>query len=62
MNCDGLKKTMIVDVDGSFLGKAGYVLPNAGDQWDGDPAFGIGDYRIPKVCLLCSGSLSVFCQ
>ena len=49
MDCDALKKAMVSDTDGSLLGSPGYVLPNAGFEWDGDPRRGIGDYRIPMV-------------
>ncbi|KAK7468036.1 hypothetical protein BaRGS_00036740, partial [Batillaria attramentaria] len=52
MDCDAMKKAMVVDEDGSLLGgTGGYVLPNAGFEWNGDPRRGIGDYRIPKVAL-----------
>ncbi|KAK7468043.1 hypothetical protein BaRGS_00036747 [Batillaria attramentaria] len=48
MDCDAMKKAMVVDEDGSLLGgTGGYVLPNAGFEWNGDPRRGIGDYRIP---------------
>lgn len=49
MDCDGLKKSMIVDEDGSLLGAAGYVLPNSAFQWNNDTGHGVGDFRIPKV-------------
>lgn len=49
MDCDALKKALVVDTDGSLLGAPGSVLPNAGFEWDGDPRRGLGDYRIPKV-------------
>lgn len=49
MDCDALKKALVVDTDGSLLGVPGSVLPNAGFEWDGDSRRGIGDYRIPKV-------------
>ena len=64
MNCDGLKKLLVVDSDGSFLGEAGFALPNSGEQWDADPAFGVGDYRIPKVGLSCWGCVAApgFCS
>ncbi|XP_076438726.1 fibrocystin-L-like isoform X2 [Babylonia areolata] len=51
MDCDGMKKALVEDTDGSLLGSPGYVLPNAGFEWDGDPRRGIGDYRIPTVML-----------
>ncbi|XP_043922184.1 fibrocystin-L [Protopterus annectens] len=51
MECDGKKKNIIKDLDGSFLGKVGTVIPQAEYQWDGDKRYGIGDYRIPKLLL-----------
>ncbi|XP_076438592.1 LOW QUALITY PROTEIN: fibrocystin-L-like [Babylonia areolata] len=51
MNCDGLKKAMLVDTDGTLLGSAGTVLPDAGFQWDQNASFGVGDHRLPPVML-----------
>ena len=49
MDCDGLKKSLIRDVDGSFLGHKGTVLPNSAYQWGGDQLHGLGDNRIPAA-------------
>ncbi|KAM9340526.1 fibrocystin-L-like [Symphorus nematophorus] len=51
MECDAKKKSMLKDVDGSFLGAVGTVLPQSEYEWGGDPRRGLGDYRIPKVML-----------
>lgn len=51
MDCDGKKKSLLTDLDGSFLGAAGAVLPQSEFEWGGDPRRGLGDYRIPKVML-----------
>ncbi|XP_043923025.1 fibrocystin-L-like [Protopterus annectens] len=51
MECDGKKKNIIKDLDGSFLGTIGTVIPQAEYQWNGDKRYGIGDYRIPKLLL-----------
>lgn len=51
MDCDGLKKAMIKDTDGSFLGFKGAVIPESEFEWDGDARRGLGDYRIPKTLL-----------
>ncbi|KAK7898488.1 hypothetical protein WMY93_019341 [Mugilogobius chulae] len=51
MECDAKKKTLLRDVDGSFLGAVGAVVPQSEYEWDGDPRRGLGDYRIPKVML-----------
>ncbi|XP_041664378.1 fibrocystin-L-like [Cheilinus undulatus] len=51
MECDAKKKSMIKDLDGSFLGAVGAVLPQSEFAWGGDPRRGLGDYRIPKTMI-----------
>ncbi|XP_072177767.1 fibrocystin-L-like [Diadema setosum] len=51
MDCDGHKKAIIRDLDGSFLGSVGSVIPDSAYEWDGDPRRGLGDYRIPRMLL-----------
>nr|XP_009292515.1 fibrocystin-L isoform X2 [Danio rerio] len=51
MDCDAKKKTMLKDLDGSFLGAVGAVVPQSEYEWNGNPRHGLGDYRIPKVML-----------
>ncbi|XP_051526679.1 fibrocystin-L-like [Myxocyprinus asiaticus] len=51
MDCDAKKKSMLKDLDGSFLGAVGAVVPQSEYEWNGDPRHGLGDYRIPKVML-----------
>ncbi|XP_068094025.1 fibrocystin-L-like [Hyperolius riggenbachi] len=51
MDCDAKKKSLLKDLDGSFLGQIGAVVPQSEYQWDGDTRDGVGDYRIPKVML-----------
>jgi hypothetical protein len=53
MDCDAKKKCVIKDIDCSLLGGKGKctILPEAEYEWDGDPARGVGDYRIPKTFL-----------
>ncbi|XP_021354106.1 fibrocystin-L-like [Mizuhopecten yessoensis] len=51
MDCDGLKKGLFSDEDGSFLGSSGAVVPQSEWEWDGDARRGLGDYRIPKTML-----------
>lgn len=48
MDCDGLKKVLFKDLDGTFLGHVGAVIPQSEFEWNGDPRRGLGDYRIPK--------------
>ncbi|XP_033757813.1 fibrocystin-L-like [Pecten maximus] len=52
MDCDGLKKDLFSDMDGTFLGgSVGAVISESEWQWGGDPRRGLGDYRIPKSML-----------
>uniref|UniRef100_A0A8D0SJH6 Fibrocystin-L n=1 Tax=Sus scrofa TaxID=9823 RepID=A0A8D0SJH6_PIG len=51
MVCDAKRKSLLRDMDGSFLGNSGAVIPEAEYEWNGNSQFGIGDYRIPKVML-----------
>ncbi|KAJ0054901.1 hypothetical protein NL108_007111 [Boleophthalmus pectinirostris] len=51
MECDAKKKTLLRDLDGSFLGVVGTVIPHSEYAWDGDARRGLGDYRIPKMML-----------
>ena len=47
MVCDAKRKSLLKDMDGSFLGNSGSVIPEAEYEWNGNSQFGIGDYRIP---------------
>uniref|UniRef100_A0A8C5R062 PKHD1 like 1 n=1 Tax=Leptobrachium leishanense TaxID=445787 RepID=A0A8C5R062_9ANUR len=51
MTCDAKRKALLKDLDGSFLGSEGAVVPQAEYQWNGLSSYGLGDYRIPKVML-----------
>ena len=51
MVCDAKRKSFLRDVDGSFLGKSGSVIPQSEYEWDGNSQLGTGDYRIPKAML-----------
>ncbi|ELK37593.1 Fibrocystin-L [Myotis davidii] len=51
MVCDAKRKSFLRDLDGSFLGNSGSVIPQSEYEWNGNSQFGIGDYRIPKVML-----------
>ncbi|KPP78019.1 fibrocystin-L-like, partial [Scleropages formosus] len=51
MDCDAKKKALLKDLDGSFLGSVGAVVPQSEFEWNGDKRRGLGDYRIPKVML-----------
>ena len=48
-DCDGMKKAMIVDKDGTLIGNGGgTVIADSAFEWDGNPAKGLGYYRVPK--------------
>ena len=56
MDCDGLKKQLLTDKDGSFLGGSpGTVIAQSDFGWCPGPscdlARGLGDFRIPKEAL-----------
>ncbi|KAM4688908.1 fibrocystin-L [Discoglossus pictus] len=51
MDCDAKKKALLKDLDGSFLGSQGAVIPQSEYEWGGDARHGVGDYRIPKTLL-----------
>jgi hypothetical protein len=63
MDCDGLKKNLFTDLDGSFLGLPGSVFSQSEFGWNApggtvNAARGLGDYRIPKELLAAAnGSL-----
>lgn len=48
MDCDALKKALFKDLDGSFLGHVGSVVPQSEFEWDINEQRGLGNYRIPK--------------
>ncbi|RMZ95260.1 fibrocystin-L, partial [Brachionus plicatilis] len=50
MDCDALKKALLNDLDGSFLGERGTVIPQSEFEW-GSQKRGLGDFRIPKEML-----------
>ncbi|CAF3397266.1 unnamed protein product, partial [Rotaria socialis] len=50
MDCDGLKKSLLIDIDGTFFGQPSTAFSQAEYNW-GDQAHGVGDYRIPTVAL-----------
>ena len=53
MDCDGFKKVLLKDLDGSFSEESGQrtIISRAEFEWDGDPRRGLGDYRIPRTVL-----------
>ena len=46
-DCDGMKKVLLWDLDGSFKGSAGSIISESDYEWDGSPARGLGYYRVP---------------
>lgn len=51
MDCDGLKKVILTDLDGTYFGQPGTSFSQSEWQWNGDSRRGLGDYRIPQVAL-----------
>ncbi|XP_048575327.1 fibrocystin-L-like isoform X2 [Nematostella vectensis] len=49
MDCDARRQLLIRDLDGSFSGRASTLISKAEYEWDGNPRFGLGDYRIPRT-------------
>ncbi|CAF1252929.1 unnamed protein product [Rotaria magnacalcarata] len=50
MDCDGLKKDLVTDTDGSLFGRASSIFSDSEALW-GSQQHGIGDFRIPRVAL-----------
>ena len=50
MDCDGMKKNLLTDTDGTFLGSPGTITSQSEWQW-GSQQRGLGDFRIPKEAL-----------
>ena len=52
-DCDGMKKALIFDNDGSLFGDSisGKIIPDSAFEWDGNPARGLGYYRVPKTMI-----------
>ena len=50
MDCDGMKKNLLIDADGTFLGTPGTVISQSEYEW-GSQSRGLGDFRIPNQAL-----------
>ena len=51
MDCDGLKKNLLTDFDGTFLGAVGSSIVSQSEFGWGGQDRGLGDYRIPNQAL-----------
>ncbi|CAF4744424.1 unnamed protein product, partial [Rotaria socialis] len=58
MDCDGLKKDLVTDTDGSLFGQASSIFSDSEALW-GSQQHGIGDFRIPRVALTSLTGLQV---
>ena len=56
MECDGRKKTLVINKDGSFFGKPTIILPESEWQYNKNPKYGVGDSRIPPRLLTKSST------
>ncbi|CAF4366562.1 unnamed protein product [Rotaria socialis] len=50
MDCDGLKKDLVTDTDGTLFGQQSSVFSQAESLW-GNQQHGVGDFRIPMVAM-----------
>ena len=51
-DCDGMKKALLIDKDGTLLGNnGGTVIPDSAFEWDGNPRNGLGYFRVPKAMI-----------
>ncbi|CAL8088348.1 unnamed protein product [Calicophoron daubneyi] len=48
LECDGLKKPLIVDKDGTLFGQPTCIVPQSEWQYNKNPAYGINDSAVPK--------------
>ncbi len=51
MDCDGQKKNLLTDLDGSFLNSPGTVISQSEYEWANQQR-GLGDFKIPLVALV----------
>ncbi|CAF4600949.1 unnamed protein product, partial [Rotaria socialis] len=58
MDCDGLKKDLITDTDGSLFGQPSSIFSDSEALW-GSQQHGIGDFRIPRVALTSLTGLQI---
>ncbi|KAK3107032.1 hypothetical protein FSP39_005622 [Pinctada imbricata] len=49
MQCDGLLKCLIEDLDGTFLGSIGSIISESEFDYNVNGPRGLGDFRIPKT-------------
>lgn len=50
MDCDGLKKGLLIDMDGSLFGQPSTIFSQSEYLWN-DQSHGVGDFRIPRTVL-----------
>ncbi|VDP74908.1 unnamed protein product [Echinostoma caproni] len=48
MECDGHKKVLVINADGTLFGQPTTILPQSEWQWDKNPAYGIGSSKVPR--------------
>ena len=53
MHCDGLKKALLIDTDGSVIGDdlPGTIIADSAFEWEGNPTAGLGYFRVPKTMI-----------
>lgn len=51
MDCDGQKKNLLTDLDGSFLGAPSSIISQSEFEW-GSQQRGLGDFRLILIILV----------
>ncbi|VDP97141.1 unnamed protein product [Trichobilharzia regenti] len=59
MECDGLKKILVIDKDGGLFGQPTVVVPQSEWQYNLDSSYGVSDKRIPKRMLMKADGTSI---
>ncbi|KAK4475484.1 hypothetical protein MN116_000801, partial [Schistosoma mekongi] len=52
MECDGLKKVLVIDKDGGLFGQPTVIIPQSEWQYNLNSNYGVGDKRIPSRMLI----------
>ncbi|CAH8616311.1 unnamed protein product [Heterobilharzia americana] len=59
MECDGLKKVLIIDEDGGLFGQPSVIIPQSEWQYNLDSRYGVNDNRIPRRMLMKPDGTSI---
>ncbi|CAH8562789.1 unnamed protein product [Schistosoma turkestanicum] len=59
MECDGLKKVLVIDKDGGLFGQPSVIVPQSEWQYNLNPKYGVSDSRIPSRMLTKADGTSI---